>query len=279
MQSRLLQVVVTILTLAFLTGCAGNTANVNRALACLAIGGVLGATAGAVIGDEDSEAAIIVPGVSVGMTGAALCGLFKEDREEVGMQEVEREKELADIGVMDMEQERKVPVVEPEKVEEAMPAPIAQVLDGDGDGVLDDEDRCPDSLPLAKVDADGCAQVGELMAVLQEPIHFSFDRASLRHESIALLDKVAEALQSNPNIRIDVVGHTDSIGTEAYNLQLGQRRAQAAQNYLVNKGVAASQLRLLSKGESQPIANNINASGRALNRRVEFIVNGKHHGQ
>lgn len=279
MQSRLLRVVVTALTLAFLTGCASNTPNVNRALACMAIGGILGATGGAVMRNDDSDASVIVPGVAAGVTGVALCGLLGEGREEVAMQEVEPEKELADIGVVDVDRERKVLVGEPEEVEEAMPAPIVQVLDGDGDGVSDDEDRCPNSLPLAKVDADGCAQVGELMAVLQEQIYFGFDSAGLMRGSAALLDRVAEVLRNNPNISIDVVGHTDSIGTEEYNLQLGQRRAQAARNYLVNKGVAASRLRLLSKGESQPVANNINESGRALNRRVEFIVNGKDHGQ
>lgn len=278
MQSRLLRVVATALTLAFLTGCAGNTANVNRALACMAIGGILGATGGAVIRNNDSDAAIIVPGISAGMAGVTLCGLLGEDRE-VAMQEVEPEKELADIGVVDVDRERKVIVGEPEEEEEVMPAPIVQVLDGDGDGVSDDEDRCPDSLPLAKVDADGCAQVGELMAVLQEPIYFGFDSAGLGLESTALLDRIAEVLRNNPNISIDVVGHADSIGTEEYNLRLGQRRAREAQSYLVNKGVAVSRLRLVSKGESQPIANNINESGRALNRRVEFIVNGKDHGQ
>ncbi len=72
------------------------------------------------------------------------------------------------------------------------------------------------------------------------------------------------------------MGYADSIGTVAYNLELGRRRAEMVQRYLIREGIVAKRLRVISKGESNPVANNINAAGRARNRRVEFVVNGKH---
>ena len=262
--------------LVFLGGCVSDSANVNRALTCLAIGGVLGATAGAVAGDEDDGTAIVVPGLAAGIAGAALCGLIVDETGEVAMQEAEREQEMADIGAVDVDREPKITVVKPE--EEQVPAPIVQVPDGDGDGVPDAQDRCPDSLPGAQVDDDGCARVGELMAVLRENIHFAFDSARLMDEAKQVLSKVAAALQTNRNISVNVVGHTDSIGTDAYNLRLGERRALVARDYLIELGVEVYQLRVISKGESEPMATNVNASGRAINRRVEFVVNGKKNG-
>ena len=151
--------------------------------------------------------------------------------------------------------------------------------DGDGDGVLDSRDRCPNTLPGVQVDNDGCAKVGETMArmaEIDEKILFEFNQATLSSSSGKALNQILVTLRENPNISLDVVGYADSIGTEAYNLELGRRRAQAAQSYLLSKGISARRLRVLSKGESNPIANNINEAGRAQNRRVEFVVNGKH---
>ena len=281
MQSRLLRAAA-VTTLMFMTGCAGYQGNTTRDFACAVAGatlGTMGAAAGSALSNSDSDAAIILPGLALGIGGAALC---RQLGGEVAMEVAEPEtemmepvamQEMMDIEAMEVDQEP-----DPEVMAERAPAPIAQVLDGDDDGVPDDRDRCPDSLPLARVDADGCARVGELMAVLQEDIHFAFGKANLASSATAVLGKVAAALKANRNISVDVVGHTDNVGSDEYNLNLGRRRAQAAQDYLSRQGVAGSQLRVLSKGESAPVATNDNESGRALNRRVEFVVSGKSNG-
>jgi OOP family OmpA-OmpF porin len=103
---------------------------------------------------------------------------------------------------------------------------------------------------------------------------FDFNRAVIRPEGRAKLD--ALALQIN-QIALEVViatGHTDSVGTEAYNIKLGQRRAQAVKAYLVSKGVDKRRVYVESRGESQPVADNRTQEGRAKNRRVEIEVIG-----
>jgi len=103
---------------------------------------------------------------------------------------------------------------------------------------------------------------------------FDFDRAVIRPEGRAKLD--ALALQIN-QIALEVViatGHTDSVGTEAYNIKLGERRAQAVKAYLVSKGVDKRRVYVESRGESQPVADNKTSAGRAKNRRVEIEVIG-----
>jgi outer membrane protein OmpA-like peptidoglycan-associated protein len=87
------------------------------------------------------------------------------------------------------------------------------------------------------------------------------------------LDEAAEKLRDNPNLAVEIEGHTDSIGTELYNLGLGQRRAEAVKGYLVLRyQVDSNRMTAVSYGESRPIADNRTAEGRAQNRRVEFKV-------
>ena len=103
---------------------------------------------------------------------------------------------------------------------------------------------------------------------------FDFDRAVIRPEGKAKLD--ALVLQIN-QISIEVViatGHTDSVGSEAYNNKLGERRAQAVRAYLISRGVDKRRVYIESRGESQPVADNKTAAGRAKNRRVEIEVVG-----
>jgi outer membrane protein OmpA-like peptidoglycan-associated protein len=101
---------------------------------------------------------------------------------------------------------------------------------------------------------------------------FDFDRAELRPEFKPTLNQVADVLYNDPNQRLRVVGHTDSQGSEAYNQGLSERRAQATANYLISQGVAASQVVVEGRGESEPRADNSTAAGRAQNRRVEIFL-------
>lgn len=101
-------------------------------------------------------------------------------------------------------------------------------------------------------------------------IEFEFDKAKLTGASFAVLDVAISELQRCPNIPVRVEGHTDSIGTEAYNMGLGQRRADSVKSYFVGKGLRAGRITTKSFGESRPIASNDTEEGRQLNRRVEL---------
>jgi outer membrane protein OmpA-like peptidoglycan-associated protein len=103
-----------------------------------------------------------------------------------------------------------------------------------------------------------------------EGVHFAFDSAQLNSSASATLDEVAGALRSQPEVPYEVGGHTDSIGSNAYNQDLSERRAASVYNYLVAHGVAASQLSTRGYGETQPVASNYTEEGRAANRRVEI---------
>jgi peptidoglycan-associated lipoprotein len=105
-----------------------------------------------------------------------------------------------------------------------------------------------------------------------EDIHFDFDRFNLRPDALKILDEAVARLQANPTINVTIEGHCDSIGTQQYNLALGERRASSARDYLISRGIAASRLRTVSYGEDRPIDTNETAAGRARNRRAHLAV-------
>ncbi|SMC24606.1 OmpA-OmpF porin, OOP family [Desulfacinum hydrothermale DSM 13146] len=103
-------------------------------------------------------------------------------------------------------------------------------------------------------------------------IHFDFDKSDIKPEWQPVLDEGAEILKKHPQIRIIIEGHTDSIGTEAYNQKLSERRAKAVYDYFVAKGVEATRMKAVGYGELKPKADNATKEGRAINRRVEIKV-------
>ncbi|MNQ56577.1 Outer membrane porin F precursor [compost metagenome] len=103
---------------------------------------------------------------------------------------------------------------------------------------------------------------------------FDFDKATLKPEGKSKLDELAAQLGGINLEVIIAVGHTDSVGTDAYNQKLSVRRADAVKAYLVNKGVESNRVYTEGKGEKQPVADNKTAEGRAKNRRVEIEVVG-----
>lgn len=103
-------------------------------------------------------------------------------------------------------------------------------------------------------------------------VNFDFNKATLRSESYPVLFHAVQVLLQNPDMRVEIQGHTDNIGSDDYNMKLGERRAKTVKDYLVARGISADRLSVRSFGESQPIADNKTADGRAINRRVEFKV-------
>jgi len=116
--------------------------------------------------------------------------------------------------------------------------------------------------------------VSQSKITLQADTLYDFDKASLKPEGMATLDKIARDLSKIKLEVIIAVGNTDSVGSDAYNMALGQRRAQSVKAYLTSKGVDGSRIYTESKGKSNPVASNATAEGRAKNRRTDIEVVG-----
>lgn len=147
-------------------------------------------------------------------------------------------------------------------------APVAITSnDSDGDGVIDSRDKCKNTPAGAKVNANGCWSYNS--------IDFGFNSTEITPAYAPLLDNAIYTLKRNPNLTVQLEGHTDSTGPAEYNQGLSVRRAEAVKKHLVKNGIAASRLTVKGFGESNPIASNDTAAGRAENRRVGFSITGR----
>jgi len=149
-------------------------------------------------------------------------------------------------------------------------------MDSDNDGVYDGIDYCPDTPADRKVDSRGCPEglkpdvfEGKKKLVL-EGVNFETNSAKLTPDSLKILDRVVLALQDWPHVRVEIGGHTDSIGSDSHNLSLSQARADSVRDYLVSQGIDDSRLVAKGYGETDPIDDNKTSEGRARNRRVEL---------
>jgi OOP family OmpA-OmpF porin len=133
-------------------------------------------------------------------------------------------------------------------------------LDTDGDGVPDNLDKCPGTPEGAVVNEYGCSEFDNVM--------FDFNKSNIRPEYYRTLDDIVALMNANPDMRIKIEGHTDNIGTIDYNKALSDRRAMAAKNYLVGKGIAADRIMTEGIGLWRPAATNDTEEGRARNRRA-----------
>ena len=111
-----------------------------------------------------------------------------------------------------------------------------------------------------------------IVAEFKERVLFAFNKADLASQAQANLDKLNNVLKRYPDTNIEIIGHTDSKGTDAYNRSLSQRRAVSVSNYLKSNGISSSRLKTRGMGESDPVASNETEEGRASNRRVEFVI-------
>jgi OOP family OmpA-OmpF porin len=151
----------------------------------------------------------------------------------------------------------------------APPPPPPPPGDQDKDGVLDNVDKCPDTPPGVAVDAFGCTRKG---SITLEGVTFELNSARLTPDSQQVLDPVAADLKKYPRLKIELQGHTDSSGSDQYNLKLSQQRADSVRIYLMDQGVPGGQLTARGYGETQPIEDNKTEAGRSLNRRVVMFV-------
>jgi outer membrane protein OmpA-like peptidoglycan-associated protein/opacity protein-like surface antigen len=157
-----------------------------------------------------------------------------------------------------------------------------QVRDADNDGVPDDRDLCPNTPAGVQVDKDGCVvtlteREVELLdkgRITERDIHFETAKWDILPESYKVLDEIGAILIQWPRLRIEVGGHCDARGSDAYNLDLSEKRAGAVLDYLVSKypQITREQYTARGYGERQPVATNKTVEGMARNRRVEFKV-------
>jgi len=174
-----------------------------------------------------------------------------------------RKSRPANLAIIDAINEEVVErVVTPQPTVAAAVAP----LDSDSDGVLDGKDQCPTTAPDVLVDAVGCAIFDGVL----EGVNFYSASERLTPEARNILDGVAATLKQYPRARIKVNAHTDNKGSEFYNQNLSTRRAKMVVQYLSLKGINRDNLVPTAFGETNPIATNNTAKGRAKNRRVEL---------
>jgi OmpA-OmpF porin, OOP family len=164
-------------------------------------------------------------------------------------------------------------------ISEQTPAPVAEApvlitpvvakpMDSDKDGITDKMDKCANSPSGRPVDANGCT----IVSVVLENVIFESGSAKLAEASYASLDKAVDALNNNPELRIEIQAHTDSMGAGSFNQRLSGQRADSVRTYMIDKGIASDRLIAKGYGESQPIADNGTQTGRATNRRVELKI-------
>ena len=165
--------------------------------------------------------------------------------------------------------------------------------DTDGDGVLDSLDECPNTPKGVPVDAKGCpkdtdadgvldyldecpntpkgAEVNIVGCWILAGVKFDTNKSEIKAGYSAMIDKVVDVLNENPDIKIEVQGHTDNIASKEYNQKLSEKRADAVRDYIIEKGIAADRVRTKGFGLTKPIASNNTKENRAKNRRVQLM--------
>jgi outer membrane protein OmpA-like peptidoglycan-associated protein len=132
------------------------------------------------------------------------------------------------------------------------------------DGVVTHKDMTVKPIEVARVEPNTTIKLNNLF--------FDFDKYVLRSESYPELNRIAEFLEEQPSIKVEITGHTDNVGSDAYNLDLSKRRAEAVSSYLMKKGVSKDRITTTFYGESRPKDTNDTKEGRQNNRRVEFTI-------
>lgn len=155
--------------------------------------------------------------------------------------------------------------------EVVVPVPF---VDTDKDSIEDSRDQCADTPEGLKVDANGCVIVGQSMEL--RGVTFAFNSPQLQLNAQTVLDYVTKGMKGQPSMTVEIAGHTDTSGPQAYNLKLSQQRAEAVNQYLVSQGIDAARLTATGYGELEPLVNpETSDTDRERNRRVVFRVLGQ----
>ena len=147
--------------------------------------------------------------------------------------------------------------------------------DADGDGVADKDDECPEVAGLAS--NKGCPEVTaavlETVSMDAKSIYFNTGKATFRSEDVPVkIESISALLKQYPTAKFSIEGHTDSVGSDAFNQKLSQERADVVKNALIERGMKAENLSAVGYGESKPVATNKTAAGKAKNRRTEVVL-------
>lgn len=230
-----------LITALFAAGCANQNLKPVDVF-CPLLGSVAGAAIAAGAFDADDSAGAMAGGAAL---GAGMAWFLCKDRSEP-------------------------PKAAPRPAPAPKPKPQPP-KDSDGDGVIDARDECPGTPAGVQVNAVGCPEVGEKILSL-EGVNFDTAKATIKPESETILNGAVTVLSDNASVHVRVEGHTDSRGSDAFNLKLSQDRAEAVVAYLVANGIDGDRLSAVGYGESAPVAPNDTPENMYKNRRVDMVV-------
>ena len=140
-------------------------------------------------------------------------------------------------------------------------------LDSDGDGVIDLHDRCPDTLAGVPVDCCGCPPWK-----FDFNLELDFDKFRIADYRYKPVFDIVAFLNKHPEYHLRITGHTDDVGSASYNLELSRWRANAARDFLVDRGIAEDRIHTAGKGEAEPLVDNLTDEHRAMNRRIHVEI-------
>ena len=236
------------------TGCASLVPS-EKWRDCALAGALAGGVAGAMSDDDHDARNGVIGAVIGGVIGAALCS---EESAEPVMQE--KEKDTDGDGVVDSLDNC------PNTPTGATVDSNGCALDTDGDGVADYKDQCPNTAAGATVDDLGCNR-----PLVLKGVTFGHNSAELTRAAKIVLNRISAIQKTyHADVSLEVAGHTNSLGSDAYNLGLSQRRAESVRAYMVSRGVEAGNISAKGYGEAEPVADNATKEGQATNRRVEL---------
>ena len=146
--------------------------------------------------------------------------------------------------------------------------------DTDGDGIEDALDKCPEIEGVP--DYEGCPEFSEEIIEeldeISQLIYFKTNSYILNENDKKIIDRVYEILKKHSYLKVKILGHTDAQGEEEYNIKLSESRAQSVTEYLLFRGISSDRIHSKGYGENSPVESNSSEQGRALNRRVEFVI-------
>jgi len=168
-----------------------------------------------------------------------------------------------------------IPAAEPAAAPMAAAAAAESPKDTDGDGVLDEQDACPGTEKGAVVDEKGCYKEVTESVTIDLLLEFDYDKSNIRDEHKPEIQRVVDFMTKFPAAKAELVGHTDSRGSDAYNQTLSERRANAVRDYMMNSaGIGADRVTAEGRGESEPKLANDSEENMQRNRRVAATFNG-----